>query len=98
MDTALLTHISNLQYITIIAVTTIISIGAFSTAFAFAFLGSKFLESTARQPEIAAMLQTRMFLVAALLDGVTMIGVGVALWFSTASPFIATLISASQSL
>ena len=94
----IIAHISAIQYITIIAVTTIISVGAFSTAIGFAILGSKFLESTARQPEIAPMLQTRMFLVAALLDGVTMIGIGVALWFSTANPFVSALISASQTL
>ncbi len=94
----ILEHIAAIQTMTIMAVTIIISIGAFATAFGFAILGSKFLESTARQPEIAPMLQTRMFMVAALLDGVTMIGIGVSLWFSTANPFLSTFIEASKQL
>ena len=93
-----LEHIAAIQSMTIVAVTTIISVGAFATAIGFAILGSKFLESTARQPEIAPMLQTRMFMVAALLDGVTMIGIGVSLWFSTANPFISSFIKASKQL
>jgi F-type H+-transporting ATPase subunit c len=32
-----------------------------------------------------------MFIVAGLLDAVTMIGVGLALWFTTANPFAAAI-------
>jgi len=42
----------------------------------------------ARQPEMAGMLQTRMFLVAGLLDAIPMIGVGIALFFTFANPFL----------
>ena len=52
-------------------------------------LGGRFLEGCARQPELAPMLQTKMFLVVALLDAVAMIGVGIALFFAFANPFIA---------
>jgi F-type H+-transporting ATPase subunit c len=52
-------------------------------------LGGRFLEGCARQPELANMLQTKMFLVVALLDAVAMIGVGIALFFAFANPFVA---------
>ena len=51
-------------------------------------LGGRFLEGCARQPELAPMLQTKMFLVVALLDAVAMIGVGIALFFAFANPFV----------
>ena len=44
------------------------------------------------------MLLTRMFMVAALLDGVTMIGIGLSLYFSLANPFISALIAAHSQL
>ena len=37
------------------------------------------------------MLQVKMFIVAGLLDAVTMIGVGIALFFTFANPFIAQI-------
>ncbi len=53
---------------------------ALATAFGFAFLGGKFFESVARQPEIAPVLQTNMFIIAGLLDAVPMIGVGISMY------------------
>jgi F-type H+-transporting ATPase subunit c len=43
-------------------------------------LGGKLLETSARQPELAPMLQGKMFLIAGLLDAVPMIGVGIAMY------------------
>jgi len=54
-------------------------------------LGGRFLEGAARQPELAPMLQVKMFLVAGLLDAVTMIGIGIGMWFTFANPFTAQL-------
>jgi F-type H+-transporting ATPase subunit c len=51
-------------------------------------LGGRFLEGAARQPELAPMLRTQMFLVVALLDAIAMIGVGIGLFFAFANPFI----------
>lgn len=76
---------------TAIAVAIIIAAGALGTAIGFALLGGKFLEGAARQPEMAPMLQTKMFIVAALLDAVSMIGVGIALFFTFANPFLGQL-------
>jgi len=76
---------------TVIGVAIIIGMGALGTAIGFAILGGKFLEGAARQPEMVPMLQTKMFIVAGLLDAVTMIGVGLALFFTFANPFVAQL-------
>ena len=64
---------------------------ALGTAIGFAILGGKFLESSARQPELASSLQTKMFIVAGLLDAIAMIAVGISLLFIFANPFIGLL-------
>lgn len=64
----------------LIAVAMLIGFGALATAIGFAMLGGKLLEGTARQPELAPMLQTKMFLVAGLLDAIPMIGVGIGMY------------------
>ncbi len=94
MELALL--IANIQQSTVLAVAIILSSGAIGTAIGFGMLGGKFLEGAARQPEVAGMLQTRMFLVAGLLDAVSMIGVGLALFFIFANPFIGPVESSLQ--
>jgi F-type H+-transporting ATPase subunit c len=75
---------------TSLGVLIVLGMGAFGTAIGFGLLGGKFLEGAARQPELAPMLQGKMFLVAGLIDAVTMIGIGIGMWFTLASPFIAT--------
>ena len=77
--------------ITALAVAIIIGMAAMGTALGFGLLGGRFLESTARQPELAPMLLFRMFLLAGLLDAVSMIGVGVALLFAYNNPFLEQL-------
>lgn len=79
--------IANVQSMTAIAVAILIGAGALGTAIGFAILGGKFLEGAARQPEMVPTLQVKMFIVAGLLDAVTMIGVGIALYFTFANPF-----------
>ncbi len=72
-----------------IAVALLIGFGALGTAIGFGLLGGRFLEGAARQPEMIPTLQVKMFIVAGLLDAVTMIGVGIALYLLFANPFIA---------
>ena len=69
----------------------LLAFAALGTAIGFALLGGKFLESSARQPELASSLQTKMFIVAGLLDAIAMIAVGIALLFIFANPFIGLL-------
>jgi F-type H+-transporting ATPase subunit c len=49
------------------------------------------LEGSARQPEIAPMLQGKFLLAVGLLDAVAMIGVGIALFLTFANPFVGQL-------
>jgi F-type H+-transporting ATPase subunit c len=76
---------------TAISVAILIGLGALGVGIGMGLLGGRFLEGAARQPELAPMLQTKMFLVVALLDAVAMIGVGIALFFAFANPFIGQL-------
>jgi len=71
-----------------VAIAIVLGLGALGVAIGMGLLGGKFLESSARQPELAPMLQVKMFIVAGLLDAVTMIGVGLALFFTFANPFL----------
>lgn len=87
--------IADVQGMTAIAVGLILGMGALGTAIGFGLLGGKFLEGAARQPEMVPMLQVKMFVVAGLLDAVTMIGVGLALFFTFANPFLAAIKTAA---
>lgn len=87
--------IADVQGLTAIAVGIILGMGAVGTAIGFGLLGGKFLEGAARQPELVPMLQVKMFIVAGLLDAVTMIGVGMALFFTFANPFLSAVTSAA---
>ena len=66
----------------------IIGLGAMGACIGIGVMGSKFLESAARQPELMGELQTKMFLLAGLIDAAVIIGAGIALWFATANPFL----------
>ena len=76
---------------TVIAAGLLIGLGALGTAIGFAILGGKFLEGSARQPELTPMLQTKMFIVAGLLDAVPMIGVAIALLLLFANPLLGSI-------
>lgn len=91
MDINAVALVASLQTTTMISVAILIGIGAFGTAIGFAILGGKFLEGAARQPEMIPQLQVKMFIIAGLLDAVSMIGVGVALFFTFANPFMVEL-------
>jgi len=85
------TLIAQIQSATVIGVAIILGLGAAGTAIGFGLLGGRLIEGSARQPELASQLQVKMFIVAGLLDAVTMIGVGMALFFVFANPFAAAL-------
>ncbi len=71
----------------LIAAAIIFGICGAGTAIAFGNLGGKLIESSARQPELAPRLQTQFFLVAAFVDVISIIGVGMAFLFIFAGPF-----------
>ncbi|USX14564.1 F0F1 ATP synthase subunit C [Oxalobacteraceae bacterium OTU3REALA1] len=88
--------IAQVQSMTVLAAAIIIGLAAIGTALGFAILGGKFLEASARQPELMPQLQTKLFVIAGLLDAISMIGVGVALLYTFSNPFLAAVISAAQ--
>ncbi len=69
----------------------IIGLGALGACVGIGIMGSKFLEAGARQPELMGELQTKMFLLVGLIDAAFIIGVGIALWFTTANPFLSQI-------
>jgi F-type H+-transporting ATPase subunit c len=85
--------IAQLQGQTVIAAALIISVAAIGTAIGFALLGGKFLESSARQPELIPVLQTKLFIIAGLLDAISMIGVGVAMLYTFNNPFLGAVLA-----
>ena len=83
--------IATLQGNMAIAIGMIIGLGALGACLGIALMASKFLESTARQPELAPMLQGKMFLLAGLIDAPFIIGLAVALLFAFANPQISAV-------
>ena len=55
----------------------IIGLGAMGASIGIAIMGSKYLEASARQPELIDTLQTKMFILAGLIDAAYLIGVGI---------------------
>ncbi|MGC6403906.1 MAG: F0F1 ATP synthase subunit C [Candidatus Comchoanobacterales bacterium] len=89
MSTEIVNVIGNLQGQTAIAAAIMIGLAALGTAIGFGILGGRLLEGAARQPELAGMLQMRMFIVTGLLDAIPIIGVGIALYLLFANPMVA---------
>ena len=74
-----------------IAAGLIIGLGALGACIGIGMMGGKYIEGAARQPELMDKLQTKMFLLAGLIDAAFIIGTGIALWFATANPFLAQI-------
>jgi F-type H+-transporting ATPase subunit c len=83
----------NMELISYVALAAgiIIGLGACGACIGIGIMGSKYLESAARQPELMGELQTKMFLLVGLIDASFIIGLGIALWFTTTNPFLAQL-------
>ena len=76
--------------LTILSVGILIGLGALGVGIGMGIVGGRWLEGSARQPELANMLRTQLFLVVAFLDAIAMIGVGIALYmlFAIAVPMV----------
>ena len=79
------------QAYTGIGIGLMVGLGAAGACIGVGIMASKYLESAARQPELMGELQTKVFLLLGLIDASFIIGVGIALWFTTANPFLAQL-------
>lgn len=86
--------VATIQSSTAITVGLIFAFAALGTALGFGLLGGKFLEGAARQPEMAGMLQTRMFIIAGLLDAVSIIGVAMGMLLMFANPLLDAALAA----
>ena len=87
--------VADIQGMTAIAVALILGLSAIGTGIGLGILGGRLLEASARQPELAPMLQGKYFLLMGLVDAVAMIGVGLALFFTFANPFLAQVTAAN---
>ena len=83
--------IAQLQGATVIAAAILLSLAALGTALGFGLLGGKYIESSARQPEMMNPLQVKFFIIAGLLDAVSMIGVVVAFILVFGNPLLSAL-------
>ena len=66
----------------------IIGLGALGACIGIGVMGGRYLEGAARQPELMDRLQVKMFLLAGLIDANFLIGVGIAMMFAFANPFV----------
>ena len=66
----------------------IIGLGAIGACLGIGTMGGRFIEGAVRQPELMNELQTKMFLLAGLIDAAFLIGVGIAMMFAFANPFV----------
>ena len=70
-----------------LAVGHMIGLGAVGSCLGIGVMASKYLEASARQPELMDRLQSKVFLLVGVLDGAFIIATGIGLWFATANPF-----------
>jgi F-type H+-transporting ATPase subunit c len=60
----------------------IIGLGALGACIGISLMGGKYLEASARQPELMNDLQVKMFILAGLIDAAFIIGTGISVWFA----------------
>lgn len=70
-----------------LAVGHMIGLGALGSCIGIGVMASKYLEASARQPEMMEAMQPKVFLLAGLLDGAFIISVALGVWFALAAPF-----------
>ena len=78
----------NILGLVALAAGVIIGLGAIGACLGIGVMGSKYLDAVARQPELIGELRTNMFLLAGLIDAAFLIGVGIAMMFAFANPFV----------
>ena len=79
--------LASVEGLTAVAAALMLGLGGIGAAIGMGLMGGKFLESSARQPELVPMLQGKMFLLVGLIDAIPIIGVGIALYLIFVDPF-----------
>jgi len=80
-----------IQAYTGVGIGLIIGLGAAGACIGVGIMCSRFLEASARQPELTNMLQTKVFLLLGLIDASFIIGVGLAMLFAFGNPLLAVV-------
>lgn len=80
-----------IQAYTGIGIGLMIGLGALGACIGVGIMCSRFLEGAARQPELAPMLQAKVFLLFGLIDASFIIGVGLAMLFAFANPLLSVV-------
>jgi F-type H+-transporting ATPase subunit c len=84
-------YLAMIQAYTGIGIGLIIGLGAAGACIGVGIMCSRFLEGAARQPELANMLQTKVFLLLGLIDASFIIGVGLAMLFAFGNPLLSVV-------
>ena len=85
--------LASVEGFTALAAGLMLGLGGIGAAIGMGLMGGRFLESSARQPELVPMLQGKMFLLVGLIDAIPIIGVGIALYLIFVDPFSASVLS-----
>ena len=88
-----LSALASVEGMTAIAAGLIFGLAGIGAAIGMGLMGGKFLESSARQPELVPMLQNKMVLLVGLIDAIPIIGVGIALYVIFVDPFSAHVLA-----
>jgi len=83
--------IAMIQAYTGIGICLMIGMGAAGACLGVGMMCSRFLEASARQPELMPQLQAKVFLLLGLIDASFIIAVGLGLWFATGNPLLGSL-------
>ena len=83
--------IAQIQANTAVAIGLMIGLGAIGACIGIGIMGSKFLESAARQPELIPTLRGSMFLLAGLIDASFLIAVALGMFFAVANPLLGAI-------
>jgi F-type H+-transporting ATPase subunit c len=84
-------YLAMIQAYTGIGIGLMIGLGAAGACIGVGIMCSRFLEGAARQPELAPMLQGKVFLLLGLIDASFIIGVGLAMLFAFGNPLLAVV-------
>jgi len=68
-----------------------IAFPAIAAAFSMAYIGGKFLDCAARQPEAIGPLTSRLLVIAGLTDGIAMVSIAFGAAFVFANPLVGSI-------
>jgi F-type H+-transporting ATPase subunit c len=73
---------------TAVGVGALLGLAGIGGAIGWSVIASKYVEGIARQPEMRPVLMLQTFIFGGLAEAIPIIGVGIAMWFVFANPFM----------